>query len=143
MHIISGYSTCSNVLFNKVLYGCVGDLETLHLICRVNNLDIGAFILHNGKEKAQCVSFPQLFCTTVIGNITNTTSGEIFFTHRTKERGVLNGTWTCRNGAGERDDHSSIDLPSNNCKYTFTLERFNELWMCTCFLKYLNVLENT
>lgn len=121
------FSGFSFVFFNQVAFRCVDIKETLQMICTVEDPGLGAYIFHNNKEHAHCVSFPFISCISFTqGNVSVTVSNDTVFTIASREKNSLNGTWTCRNGIGIRNENASIKIVTQ-CKYTFLLAKFYTL----------------
>lgn len=117
--ILYNFSGDPNMMFNRISFECVNGEETLRLICRVKDLELGAFIFHNSKEQGFCETYPNIFCEDFEENgfISMVAPSDVVYTFGSKNRNHLNGTWACRNGQGARDEYSSIKVESTKCKY--------------------------
>lgn len=108
------------MMLNRISFECVNGEETLRLICRVKDLELGAFIFHNNKEQAFCETFPNISCEDFDenGQIEMISLNDVVYTFGSKKRNFLNGTWACRNGQGARDQSSSIEVVSTKCDFS-------------------------
>lgn len=88
-------------------------------MCRVNNLQLGVFIFHKNKELAHCIAFPINNCYNTTGYISILSSRVVVYSIDSRQLNILNGSWTCRNGAGEKNENSSLEVFSTKCKYMF------------------------